>query len=73
MSDDEPMEHGEAASRPAGETDVHAERRRLLALAFRMTGTIAEAEDVVQETYLRWYRLSAAERTAHDRSREPVP
>lgn len=64
MSDDEPMEHEEAASTPAGETDVHAERRRLLALAFRMTGTIAEAEDVVQETYLRWYRLSAAERAA---------
>ncbi|MFE7509008.1 RNA polymerase sigma factor SigJ [Promicromonospora sp. NPDC057488] len=43
---------------------VFAERRRLLSLAYRMTGTLADAEDVVQETYLRWYRLEEAERTA---------
>jgi RNA polymerase sigma-70 factor (ECF subfamily) len=42
--------------------DVIAERRRLLSLAYRMTGTLSEAEDVVQETYLRWYRLSEEER-----------
>ncbi len=44
--------------------DVIEERRRLLALAYRMTGTISDAEDVVQETYVRWYRLSDAERAA---------
>jgi len=43
---------------------VFAERRRLLSLAYRMTGTLADAEDIVQETYLRWYRLEEAERTA---------
>jgi len=44
--------------------DVFRERRRLLALGYRMTGTLADAEDVVQETYLRWYRLDDAEREA---------
>lgn len=44
--------------------DVTAERRRLLALAYRMLGTTGEAEDAVQETYVRWYRMSDAERAA---------
>lgn len=44
--------------------DVVAERRRLLALAYRMLGTTGEAEDAVQETYVRWYRMSDAERAA---------
>lgn len=44
--------------------DVGAERRQLLSLAYRMLGTMAEAEDAVQETYLRWYRTTAAERAA---------
>lgn len=42
--------------------EVYAERRRLLSLAYRMTGTLADAEDIVQETYLRWYRLEESER-----------
>lgn len=42
--------------------DVFEERRRLLSMAYRMTGTLSDAEDVVQETYLRWYRLSDDQR-----------
>jgi RNA polymerase sigma factor (sigma-70 family) len=40
------------------------ERRRLLSLGYRVLGTLAEAEDAVQETCLRWYRLSEDERAA---------
>jgi RNA polymerase sigma-70 factor (ECF subfamily) len=44
--------------------DVMEERRRLLSLAYRMMGTLSEAEDVVQDTYVRWYRQSEEERAA---------
>jgi RNA polymerase sigma-70 factor (ECF subfamily) len=43
---------------------VFEERRRLLAIGYRMLGTLAEAEDAVQETYVRWYRMTDAERAA---------
>ena len=46
--------------------EVIVERRRLIALAYRLLGTVEEAEDAVQETYLRWYRLTDAERAAID-------
>ena len=32
-----------------------ASRRRLLSIAYRMLGSMAEAEDVVQDTWLRWH------------------
>ncbi|RII20493.1 ECF RNA polymerase sigma factor SigJ [Streptomyces sp. YIM 130001] len=46
------------------QAEVLGERRHLVSLAFRMLGTVAEAEDAVQETYIRWYRLSQEERDA---------
>jgi len=49
---------------PDLDADVLGERRHLMSLAFRMLGTVAEAEDAVQETYTRWYRMSQAERDA---------
>src|SRR5215216_1860536 len=48
------------------DADVLDERRHLIGLAFRMLGTVAEAEDAVQETYSRWYRMSRPERDAID-------
>lgn len=36
-------------------------RRRLFAVAYRMTGTRTDAEDIVQEAYLRWHRANTDE------------
>ncbi len=38
----------------AGLASFSGERSRLLGLAYRMTGSLAEAEDVVQDAWLRW-------------------
>lgn len=34
-------------------------RRRLFGIAYRMLGTVADAEDVVQEAYLRWHKTNS--------------
>ena len=36
-------------------------RRRLFGIAYRMIGTTADAEDIVQEAYLRWHQADAEE------------
>lgn len=47
--------------------DVERHRGRLFAIAYRMLGTRTDAEDAVQEAYLRWHR-----RDVHDDVRDPL-
>jgi RNA polymerase sigma-70 factor, ECF subfamily len=43
---------------------VVGERRQLINLAYRLLGSLAEAEDAVQEAYARWYAMPVQQRAA---------
>ncbi len=52
---------GVTVAHPASPTDLfERERRHLVGLAYRMLGTVADAEDVVQEAWLRWQAVPEA-------------
>lgn len=56
---------GPGPSRPDPGLDaIMSERHQLINLAYRLLGSLAEAEDVVQETYARWYAMSPQRREA---------
>jgi len=47
---------------PDGPTATfEAHRRRLVRLAYRMLGSMSEAEDIVQDAWIRWARIDHAE------------
>ena len=47
-----------------GLSAIMSERRQLINLAYRLLGSLAEAEDAVQETYARWYAMSRQQQEA---------
>ncbi|WP_433256111.1 RNA polymerase sigma factor SigJ [Streptosporangium sp. CA-135522] len=60
-----PSEPGDGRLDP-GLSAIMSERRQLINLAYRLLGSLADAEDVVQETYARWYAMSRQQQEAID-------
>jgi DNA-directed RNA polymerase specialized sigma24 family protein len=58
-------EPGHGRSDP-GLDAILSERRQLINLAYRLLGSLAEAEDAVQEAYTRWYAMSRQQQDAID-------
>jgi RNA polymerase sigma-70 factor, ECF subfamily len=54
-----------AAAVPSPLTAFNEHRNLLFSIAYRMTGTVADAEDVLQDAYIRWQQAS------HDEIRSP--
>ncbi|AJE43359.1 RNA polymerase sigma factor SigJ [Streptomyces nodosus] len=58
-----PPERGHDRSEPSLSAIV-GERRQLINLAYRLLGSLTEAEDAVQEAYSRWYAMSGRQQQA---------
>ncbi|MEU6720989.1 RNA polymerase sigma factor SigJ [Nonomuraea sp. NPDC046802] len=43
---------------------ITSERRQLINIAYRLLGSLSEAEDAVQEAYARWYAMSPQQQDA---------
>ena len=62
MRRDSENDPGDPRRRPEGTNALalfEEHRKLLFSIAYRMLGSVADAEDVLQEAFLRWQRASA--------------